>query len=343
MSNNNRPFESQAQQYSDLTAKVYKLFFAPLIKAYKLTIIPDGLLSLVPAEALVKEQLKDRNSFNELDYLIYHHEISYAYSATILYRNTLFESKAINNVLAFSYSSGGSPTLARRRNQQVDLPGTFKELEALSRLFKNVMRFTDQDASKINFVNNTLGHDIIHLGVHGIGDQEVADNSRLIFRNDSLNDAELYAYEIYNLKVDARLVVLSACESGTGRNQAGEGMFSIARAFTYAGCPSLVMSLWQARDAFTSDIMIAFYEGLNKDKSITSSLRNAKLQFLKESDEFTGHPSNWAPFVVNGQDIIFKGNSSHPYWIYIGLIFLVTMIFYRYRRKPVQTNRMQSE
>jgi CHAT domain-containing protein len=210
-------------------------------------------------------------------------------------------------------------------------------LEALSRIFLNVRRFTEQDASKFNFINNASGSDIIHLGVHGIGDQEFADNSRLIFRRDSLNDAELYAYEIYNLKLDAGLVVLSACESGIGRDQAGEGMFSIARAFTYAGCPSIVMSLWQVRDVFTSQLMISFYENLNQQIPVSNSLRNAKLKFLQESDSYASHPANWAAFVVNGQDLSFENGSAVRYWLYFGMGMLVLLAIIIYVRRKNTT------
>ncbi len=332
MIDNNNPFDKN--NYSVMASAIYKEFFAPSIKMKKITIIPDGPLRLIAVEALVVEHNPAKTSFNELDYVIYHREIAYAYSTSILFRSYLKNVKGVEKVLAFSYSNGvGEPGLAKR-SQHTELPGTYKELEALSRLFKNVTRFTDINASKLNFINNTMGHDIIHLGVHGIGDQYVADNSRLIFRSDSLDDGELFAYEIYNLKMDARLVVLSACESGTGRNQSGEGMFSIARAFTYAGCPSLVMSLWQARDVFTSQIMIGFYENLNHNESISSSLRNAKLQFLKESDSFTAHPANWAPFVVNGLDLTFEKKSKSNFLIYLIVVTaIIATAFYLKTKK----------
>jgi len=334
---NGRPsFEQdQIRNYSYWTSRIYTKFFGPYIKKKKITVIPAGPLSLISAEALVVSHKPGTLSYNTLDYLIHHCEISYAYSSSILFRNALIDAKTARSVLAFSYSGGpGVPSIANR-DQPAELPGTFKELEALSRLFRNVRRFTEQDASKFNFINNATGNDIIHLGVHGIGDQETADNSRLIFRPDSLNDTELYAYEIYNLKLDAGLVVLSACESGIGRNHEGEGMFSIARAFTYAGCPSLVMSLWQVRDIFTSQIMIAFYENLNKQAPVSSSLRNAKLKFLKESDAYSAHPANWAAFVVNGQDLSFENKSLYSFWIYLIPAFLViaTIAAYLLRKK----------
>lgn len=325
--------QEQISNYSLWTSRLYKKFFGSFIQRKKLIIIPDGPLNLISAEALVVNHKPGKSAYNTLDYLIHHAEISYAYSSSILFRNTLKGTKPINNVLAFSYSGGpGVPTIANR-DQQAELPGTFEELEALSRLFTNVRGFTEQNASKSNFIRNAAGSDIIHLGVHGIGDQQTADNSRLIFRRDSLNDAELYAYEIYNLKLDAGLVVLSACESGIGHSQMGEGVFSIARAFTYAGCPSLVMSLWQVRDVFTSKIMISFYENLNQNSAVSSSLRNAKLKFLQESDAYASHPANWAAFVVNGQDLSFETETGIPNWVYLTLGILISSVIAAYAVK----------
>jgi tetratricopeptide (TPR) repeat protein len=326
--------QARITDYSLWTSGIYRKFFGPFIQKKKVTVIPDGPLSLISADALVVSHKPGKFSYSTLDYLIHHYEISYAYSCSILFKNSLKDAKTARSVLAFSYSGGpGVPTLASR-DQPAELPGTFKELEALSRLFRNVQRFTDQDASKRNFINNAAGVDIIHLGVHGIGDQVTADNSRLIFKRDSTNDAELYAYEIYNLKLDAGLVVLSACESGIGRNQVGEGMFSIARAFTYAGCPSLVMSLWQVRDVFTSQIMIDFYENLNQQTSVSGSLRNAKLKFLRESDSFAAHPANWAAFVVNGQDLSFEKELINSVWTYVTLaLLLIAIIIIYFLRK----------
>src|SRR5690606_9540181 len=155
----------------------------------------------------------------------------YAYSSSIFFKNRTSQRSTIENVLAFSYSGKLEGDYVARRGHQEELPGTYVELEALTRLYDRVARFTDDGASKFNFINNTAGYDLIHLAVHGVGDQEVADNSRLIFKGDSTADSILYAYEIYNLNLDAGLVVLSACETGIGRNQTGEGVLSIARGF----------------------------------------------------------------------------------------------------------------
>ena len=245
-----------------MTSRIYHQLFQPVINKKKIIVIPDEALNLIPVEALVVNHQPEKLTFKNLAYLIYDHEITYAYSSSILFHKAMDNRTEIKNVLAFSYSDDSGEAGIDRQNHLHALPGTYKELETLSRIFKKVMRFTDRDALKTNFISHAQDHDLIHLGVHGIGDPKVVDNSRLIFRGDSLESGDLYAYDIYNLNIDARLVVLSACETGLGKRQTGEGIFSIARAFSYAGCPSVVMSMWRAADTFTASIMDGFYESL---------------------------------------------------------------------------------
>lgn len=312
--------EDAAIKYSENSSALYETFFKPFAKKERLIVVPDGPLSLIPVEALATSpETRAHISFRELQYMIYDHEISYTYSSSIYFRQRATRRGEIEKVLAFSYSGASADNYVARRNEFSELPGTYLELETLSRLYDRVASFTDRSASKRNFVGNTAGYDLIHLGVHGVGDEDVADNSHLVFKGDARSDSVLYAYEIYNLKLDAGLIVLSACETGIGRNQAGEGVLSIARAFTYAGCPSVVMSLWDVPDIFTSTIMTRFYENLNEGYSVSASLRNSKLRFLDESDVFTSHPANWAAFVANGQNLAFKKNSGEYYWLLIAV------------------------
>src|SRR5690606_36452942 len=183
-----------ANKYTNESFAIYDRFFRPFIARKRLIIVPDGPLSLIPVEALVTvPQTGQHNSFKELKYLIYDHEVSYAYSSSIFFKDRKRERSKIGQVLAFSYSGEGEGNYMARRKGFVELPGTYVELETLSRLYDHVTRFTNGGASKLNFVRNTAGHDLIHLGVHGVGDQEVADNSHLIFKGDSTMDSVLYA------------------------------------------------------------------------------------------------------------------------------------------------------
>ncbi|MGC1242975.1 MAG: CHAT domain-containing protein [Chryseosolibacter sp.] len=325
------------RHYSRNTTALYGKLFRPVVEKRKLIIIPDGPLNLVPVEALVVRHREDEHSYRDLDYAVQHFEISYAYSSSILFHKTKNHRTKIEKVLAFGYSDDGERSTAGTQDSLASLPGTFSEIETLSAVFKNVSRFTAGDALKANFIKHAGDHDLIHLGVHGIGDPNTADHSRLVFRPDSLDTEDLYAYEIYNLNIGASLAVLSACETGLGKHQAGEGIFSIARAFTYAGCPSVVMSLWRAHDAHTASIMRGFYQSLQHGHSVSASLRQSKQRFLDAADEFSSHPSNWSAFVLNGKDQTFQNtSSSFALWLIATILVLVA---YLSLRKSVSSNQ----
>lgn len=326
---------AQVENYSLMTSMVYQQLFQPVINRKKIIVIPDGLLSLIPVDALVVRHQSEKQTFKDLAYLIYDHEVNYAYSSSILFHKPIDERTEIKNILAFSYSNDSNEADTRRQNQLETLPGTYKELETLSRVYKNVMRFSDRDALKANFINHIHDQDLIHLAVHGLGDPNVPDNSRLIFREDSLESGDLYAYDIYNLNINAKLVVLSACETGLGKRQTGEGILSVARAFSYAGSPSAVMSIWRAADIFTASIMDGFYENLHDGKSIGSSLRVSKLKFLGEADELSAHPANWAAFVLNGQDQSFA-RRTRPVAIWMILIASGLALVFMLRWKRIR-------
>jgi CHAT domain-containing protein len=105
-------------------------------------------------------------------------------------------------------------------------------------------------------------------------------------------------YEVFNLRLTAESVVLSACETGVGKRVGGEGLITLARAFFHAGARSVVVSLWQVRDESTRDLMVRFYRGLDTGETRVEALRHAKLQMI-QGGRFA-HPFYWAPFVLVG-------------------------------------------
>ncbi|MBI4468390.1 MAG: CHAT domain-containing protein [Acidobacteria bacterium] len=112
-------------------------------------------------------------------------------------------------------------------------------------------------------------------------------------------DGLLQVYEIFNLKMNADMVVLSAWETGLGKEVKGEGLIGLTRAFMYAGVQSVVASLWRVADRSTADLMVKFYQRLDREKSKAEALREAKLEMI-QSRRYA-HPSLWAPFVLVGE------------------------------------------
>jgi CHAT domain-containing protein len=136
------------------------------------------------------------------------------------------------------------------------------------------------------------------------------------------------------MSLNAEMVVLSACNSGYGKIRNGEGIMSIARAFAYAGCQSLISSLWKVPDHATKNIMVNFYTHLEDDKKKDQALQQAKLQYLQETTIPHAHPLYWAGFIAIGD--MKPIHHEHPipitYWHLLGSILLLTVGIFMWRR-----------
>ena len=133
------------------------------------------------------------------------------------------------------------------------------------------------------------------------------------------------AGELYNLQLNAELVVLSACNTGTGQVNKGEGVRSLARAFHYAGASSLIASLWSAPDQTTKDIAIKFYQHLKKGYSKDKALQQARIDYLQNantSPEYA-HPSYWAHLVAIGDMEALNVGTNNWIWLTAGLGLLI--------------------
>ncbi len=147
----------------------------------------------------------------------------------------------------------------------------------------------------------------VHLSTHGLLDEEKPQFSGLVFSPGPSGDPFWHTFEIFNARIPADLVVLSACETGLGKVVSGEGVVGLARAFMYAGSPSVCVSLWKVPDRPTAEFMEAFYRFLLRGKSKDGSpldkaeaLRQAQLEAIELGGP-TAHPFFWAPFVLLGE------------------------------------------
>ena len=155
---------------------------------------------------------------------------------------------------------------------------------------------------KEKFKEKAGDYAVIHLAMHGLLDPNAPILSSLAFTEDgdSVENNFLHAYEISKMKLNADLVVLSACETGYGRFDKGNGIASLAQAFAYAGAPALVVSLWQVNDYVTSEIMKNFYQNLANGMEKDEALQRAKMQYIKDAIEVGAHPAFWSPFILMG-------------------------------------------
>jgi CHAT domain-containing protein len=142
----------------------------------------------------------------------------------------------------------------------------------------------------------------LHIATHALINEDKPAFSGIVFAapgKSSAEDGVLYCGEAYNLRLNADLVVLSACETGLGTLAKGEGILGLTRGFLYAGAKNIVVSLWQVGDKSTSDLMVEFYRNILKGEKYSTALRDAKLSLVTHGRY--AHPIEWAPFVLTGR------------------------------------------
>jgi len=301
-----------------------------------LQIIPDGIISQIPFEILLTQPASpSRLNYRALPYLIKDFTIGYSYSSSTLGR-ALNPTLHKPSVLAFGFTGG-----QRRRAPDPpleEIEGTAKELDVLSGIFDTGKFLVGEDATEVNFKAMAPDFDILHLAMHGQGDVEKDFAASLYFRKkyDSLEDGVLHAYELHGLKLKARLAVLTSCEAGLGKDFKGEGMLSMASAFSHSGCENILMSLWKVNDQTSIGLMDDFYKFLIQGETIDHALRNAKLKYIETADEITADPISWAPMVAYGDlGQIFPRQNSKTTWSIVGIatLLLAALLVYFGRRK----------
>ena len=329
------------QDYISAAHKLYQLMIAPyeeVIQNKRLIIIPEGKLAYVPFGVLIKEKGDPETlNYRNLDYLIRHNPISYQNSATIAYKRpeSGFSTSSARKLLAFapSYDNVSDSILITRQvhhNKLYPLPGAKIEVEKISKVFDG-KTFIDEFASESNFKKNAENYDILHLAMHTILDDDNPMYSKLVFTQteDSLNDGLLNTYEIYNMNLKARMVVLSACNSGDGKFLKGEGVMSLARGFFYSGCPSLIMTLWTVEDLSGSILMSSFYKFLSQNFPKDVALQQAKLEYLNSADALKSHPYFWSGYVAIGDtESLFRFSMIHKVLMILGIVIVAGGIYF---------------
>jgi len=250
-----------------------------------LIIIPDGELSMIPFEALLTGNPGDKE-WKEMPYLVKKYSIS---------STTKIEYTDLNDWLAFApvfddFNTAGLTIRTRELLQQLDtlsgdttgtrgilikggyirpLPGTENEVQAIFKQFdekgKKALVQIKENANEEFIKSGELkNYRLLHFATHGFVNTLKPELSGILLAQDTTinEDGILYSGEIYNLKLNADLTVLSACETGLGTIKEGEGLIGLTRALLYAGSKNIIVSLWKVADKSTSDLMIDFYQHL---------------------------------------------------------------------------------
>jgi len=334
--------------YQRIAYKLYTILIQPVdnyLEGKKVIIIPDEELSYLSFEALIQKIIpSDTIEFRHLPYLLKKCPVSYAASSTIFSLIKKGSMPVLNkgvlalapgsNILTRSFLANNK-ALAQHFNTGQELPGATWEAETILKMM-NGKKLIGEEATESEFKKWASSYDILHFATHTMIDDENPLSSMLSFYpySGSGEDGVLHTYEIYNLELKGELAVLSACSTGNGKLQKGEGVISLARAFTYAGIPSVVMTLWDVEDISTGNIIPSFYNLLGKGYDKDEALRLAKLNYLeKTKPEIETHPAFWSGFVLYGNTQGFRQKIDVRYLILLfllgGLIIFISFVLIR--------------
>jgi CHAT domain-containing protein len=311
----------------------------------KIFIVPDDILYFLPFETLITHK-------NAKSWLIMEYKLAYVPSLSsfreLVRRDKMNREKVHKDILAFGDPDFGPYETEEKGNngdifQNFYSTSAFKffrlkysglEISRIASLFKSSKRniFLRERASEEELkAQNLADYKIIHFATHGLIDDKKPARSSIILCLDQnpTEDGFLQMREIFNIKLHADLVTLSACQTGLGQFIRGEGIEGLSRAFFYAGASSVLMSLWAINDQASYQLMERFYFHLRKSESIMNALRLAKLEMIESGT--LSHPYYWAGFIITGKadKVIFP--RSRINWILlatslcVGGIILITV------------------
>ncbi len=337
--------QASPSRLASLGHYLYQILWAPLQDDLKETvsIVPDGALFYLNFETLLSD-FPQNTDYQLWPWLIRDH--------TIFYRNQLPQvlekrNRGVDNILAIA------PAFTREvKNEYLqNLPigqapdslflswlRTPWSVEFAQQIGREGTALIAEQAGKQAFLELAPEAGILHLGTHAV----IQDVDPLLSyfalypQATAPDDGYLYAYELYNLPLKAQLSVLTACQTGLGQYQKGEGVLSLAHAFQYAGCPSVVYSLWSIDDQQSNRLMEDFYFNMKEGASFAQALRQAKLTYLEQHSGELSSPYYWGGMVLIGESSSLEPSSSFLskyWWSALGLMALGLFVWLFFRKK----------
>ena len=265
-----------------LSLRLYELLFKPIsyiVSKKDIYIVPHGPLHYIPFQAL----------YDGKEYLIKKYSISYLPSSTVLkfVMDKIKERDQESNVLIFA-----NPDLGDAR---YDLSFAEEEASSIRWNFPNSQIFIRKEATETRAKEMGIKYNILHFASHGEFDVDDPFEASLYLVEDNKNDGKLTLGEVFSMNLKANLVVLSACQTGLSKISYGDELIGFARAFMYAGAPTITATLWRVDDKSTSNLMRKFYTNL-KTMPNSEALQKAQIETMKEYP----NPYHWAPFMLIG-------------------------------------------
>jgi len=329
-----------------LYENVFKNFLSDIPKGSNLIIsFPKELIKL-PIEMLVTEWTEGESPYyyNDKNFLLDDYLISYTPSASI-YKIQASETETNHNqnLLIGDPSIGNAEYSLSVRSGLVDLNSSQSrnillypleyskgEIESIDGMIANNMVFISQEATESHFKQYAPSSNVIHISSHSF---LLKDQPLIIFsqQEDEQDDGFLELGEIVQLNLSSNLVVLSSCRSGLGKIDASEGILGMQKAFFDAGANSIVVSLWDVNDKYTSYFMKDFYKHLAEGISKSEALREAKLGFI---NNYSANPYYWSAFVLSGNpsNIGLQEASFFTLFHILGILLLIGFAYFVVKR-----------
>lgn len=293
----------ESDNYRETAFDAYQILFKEVDEVLskqhiqQVYLVLDGILHTISFNAMLTKS-DDGSWYDALPYLLFDYEFSRHFSATSILQNS--RKAKIDNEISFGGFVADYDFFPKGEgscDNIISLRGTASSSEMIKDNFQKGKLF--KKATLVDFENEFNKYNILHLSLHGCLDYEKPNFSSLVFTFENAHTPyELKLGLLYNKTITAELVVLSACDTGGGKYRKGQGLISFNRAFFYAGCKSVVSSLWEANNEAAQVITNSFYDNLvqgkmKKDKALTEALR----QYVQSEVE---HPSTWANFIIMG-------------------------------------------
>lgn len=334
-----------------LLHEVYQTFFEDVIsdKFNHIYFIPDDEFYRLPIGILPTERVNSARSYGSAQYLLEDFSISYLNTLSEFDLNHLHgtndDIEYAHDLAGFgihNFSSAGHPELQNLPYS----PNEIKQSGNMLNKFSNNVYYLDNESTESNFRKIAGKSKILHLATHSKVNDENPLFSTLYFHKKSETEGQengiIYAYELFDMKINSEMVFLSSCESGAGGYLKGTGILGFSRAFSYAGAKSLSLNLWPIRDQTAATLSTNFYSALNTGMNKAEAIQESALYYLNNRNS---DPYLWGSLVLYGNiESPFQKEKKGGYLLLFGslisislLILLVLLWKYRNQNKRINT------
>jgi len=346
---NTPPTDYSIKNFNDFTSTSHALFnslISPFEKAIaqydKLIIIPEDILAMVPFGTLIPDTAElIPGNYEKLPYLLKKHVISYGISGSLFFQNR--QSFSLKPIVAIAPDypfriehNAFDPSLRKLLESLPTLEGAKKEVKYLKDNYNaNIINTSVYGEDKITGYFTNAG--VLHLAMHSITDSQSPEFNALVASPIASNgsDGLFHNYEIMHYNLNNPFVVLSACNTGTGKLMRGEGIQSLAKSFILAGSAGVLNTLWAQNDASAQVLIKYFYEHLHKKTNPANALNQAKIKYLQTTDPLMTHPYYWSGYICIGDPSVagIKKTIAIPLVLTgAAIVFIILFLFYLKKR-----------